>query len=95
MFHNYAAKDYMSVSNSSDSPCGRTLLRPSVIMNSDRTPGGALVRRNTEPLDLSAANSTVRSLKVISLKGPLPRTASRRMCYTTVALLTDRVAFTS
>ena len=69
----------------SNLPCGRALLRPGVIMNCDRTPGVALALwlarcRNTEPLELLAANSVVRSLKVISLKGPLPRTADRSPC---------------
>lgn len=71
--------------NRSSSPCGRALLRPGVIMNCRRTPAAAAVAvlklprcRNTEPLDPLAANSVVRSLKVISLKGPLPRTADRR-----------------
>lgn len=49
-------------------------------MNCERTPGEAVVMprsprsRNTEPLVLLAATSAIRSLKVISLKGPLPRT---------------------
>lgn len=63
-------------------PCGRALLRPGVIMNCERTLGVAVALRlprcrNTEPLELLAANSVVRSLKVISLKGPLPRTADQ------------------
>ena len=36
--------------------------------------------RNTEPPDLLAANSIVRSLKGTSLKGPLPKTTDRTPC---------------
>lgn len=48
-------------------------------MNRDRTPGRLLVPRNTEPPELLAARSVNLSLKVISLKGPFPRTAGRKL----------------
>lgn len=47
-------------------------------MNCDRTPGALLVPRNTELPELLAATSVNLSLKVISLKGPFPRTAGRK-----------------
>lgn len=46
-------------------------------MNCDRTPGTVLMPRNTDPLELSAARRVL--LKLISLKGPFPRTVGRRM----------------
>lgn len=62
-----------------DTPWGRSLLRPGVTMNSDRTPGSELLPRNTEPPELLAAISVDLSLKVTSLNGPFPRTAARRL----------------
>lgn len=54
---------HMTIINMS-SPCGRALLRPGVIINSERIPGAApmlvLTRcRNTKPLDRLAANRDV------------------------------------
>lgn len=51
-------------------------------MKSDRAPDTVLLLllRDTGPLDLLAARSVILSLKVISLKGPLPRTVGRKRC---------------
>jgi len=60
-------------------------------MNCERIPGPAVALmlarcKNTKPLDLLAASRVVRSLKVKSLKGPLPRTAhgGHHQCITDV-----------